>query len=170
MLAWLACLVFSAHAPEAVEQPWYSLFKDVEAGPGKLDIGFNVRTRYEYLDKFSILHYGTGADDDVLLLRTRLSADYHVTEQARTFIEFQDARYWLNRLDLPDFGRSSSYFDEFDLRQAYLEWKGVGESPFGLKFGRQIMLYGDRRVFAPAEWRNVGNYWWDAAKLRLLNQ
>ena len=33
------------------------------------------------------------------------------------------------------------------------------------QFGRQIMLYGDRRVFAPAEWGNVGNYWWDAAKL-----
>ena len=151
-------------APSPAAKPWYSPLKNLEVGPGKLDIGLNVRTRYEYLDNFSILHYGTGADDDVLLLRTRLSADYRFTEQAHTFIEFQDARYCLNRLTLADFGRSSSYFDEFELRQAYLEWKHIGESPLGVKLGRQILLYGDRRVFAPAEWGNVGNYWWDAAK------
>jgi hypothetical protein len=167
-LAWLAMSALqslTADSAPPLTKPWYSPLKDIEVGPGQLDIGFNVRTRYEYLDNFSILQYGTGADDDVLLLRTRLSADYRFTEQAHALVEFQDARYWLNRLDLSDFGQSSSYFDEFDLRQAYLEWEHIGESPFGLKVGRQIMFYGDRRVFAPAEWGNVGNYWWDAAKL-----
>jgi len=164
----LACLALSVKAAETVSppaQPWYSPLKNIEAGPGKLDIGLNVRSRYEYLDNFSILHYGTGADDDVLLLRTRLSFDYRFTEQAHTFVEFQDARYWLNDLSISDFGESCSYFDEFDLRQAYLEWKHMGESAFGVKVGRQILLYGDRRLFAPAEWGNVGNYWWDAGKL-----
>jgi hypothetical protein len=167
-LAWLAMAALHSPTVEAAEAPagsWYSPLKDIEVGPGQLDIGLNIRTRYEYLDNFSILEYGTGADDDVLLLRTRLIADYRLTEQAHTLVEFQDARYWLNRLELSDFGQSSSYFDEFDLRQAYLEWEHIGRSPFGLKVGRQIMLYGDRRVFAPAEWGNVGNYWWDAAKL-----
>jgi hypothetical protein len=162
LLAWLA---FSLQAAEPVKQPWDSPLKDIKAGPGKLDLGLSVRARYEYLDNFNILHYGTGADDDVLLLRTRLSADYRFTDQAHTFVEFQDARYWYSDLSLADFGRSSSYYDQFDLRQAYLEWQHIGESPFGVKLGRQIMLYGDRRVFAPAEWGNVGNFWWDAAKL-----
>lgn len=155
----------SQDTPPPSAKPWYSPLKNIEAGPGKLDIGLNVRTRYEYLDNFNILHYGTGADDDVLLFRTRLSADYRFTEQAHTFVEFQDARYWLSDLALSDFGQSSSYYDEFDLRQAYLEWQHIGESPIGAKLGRQILLYGDRRVFAPAEWGNVGNYWWDSAKL-----
>jgi hypothetical protein len=175
----LACLACSSRGIDAAPQadgssqsaatapakPRYSPLKDIAAGPGKLDVGLNVRARYEYLDNFSILHYGTGADDDVFLLRTRLSFDYRFTEQAHAFVELQDTRYWLSRLTLADFGRSSSYFDEFDLRQAYLEWKHIGESPFGVKLGRQILLYGDRRVFAPAEWGNVGNYWWDSAKL-----
>jgi hypothetical protein len=152
-------------APALAERSWYSPLKDIEVGLGKLDLGLNVRARYESLDNFNILHYGTVTDDKVLLLRTRLSADYRLTEQAHTFVEFQDARYWLSDLSLADFGRSSSYYDEFDLRQAYLEWRRIGESPFGVKLGRQILLYGDRRVFAPAEWGNVGNYWWDAAKL-----
>lgn len=130
-----------------------------------MDFSLNVRTRYEYLDNFSILHYGTGQDDDVLLLRTRLSADYRLPQQAHTFVEFQDARYWLSDLALSDFGQSSSYYDRFDLRQAYLEWQHIGQSPFALKLGRQIFLYGDRRVFSPAEWGNVGNYWWDSAKI-----
>jgi len=168
LLAGLAGLAISAQAAEATApstQPWYSPLKDIEAGPGKLDLGLNVRTRYEYLDNFNILHYGTGTDDDVLLLRTRLSADYKFTDQAHTFVEFQDARYWLSDLSLADFGRSSSHYAEFDLPQAHLEWRRIGESPFGVKLGRQILLYGDRRVFAPVEWGNVGNYWWDAAKL-----
>jgi len=151
--------------PPRAGRPWYSPLKDIEAGSGKLDVGLSVRTRYEFLDNFNIQHYGTGANDDVLLLRTRLSADYRLTEQAHGFVEFQDARYWLSDLTLSDFGQSSSYYDEFDLRQAYLELQHIGESPFGVKIGRQIMLYGDRRVFAPAEWGNVGNYWWDSAKL-----
>ncbi len=164
MLASLAGVALSLQAAEPPTQPWYSPVKDIEAGPGKLDLGLNVRTRYEYLDNFNILTYGTGTQDDVLLFRTRLSADYRLNEQVHTFVEFQDARYWLSDLKLSDFGQSSSYYDQFDLRQAYFEWRHIGESPFGVKLGRQIMLYGDRRVFAPAEWGNVGNYWWDAAK------
>ena len=153
----------SSNAP--VVKPWYFPLKNINAGPGNLDIGFNVRARYESLDNFNILHYGSGLDDDVLLLRIRLSMDYRFTENAHTFVEFQDARYWLNRLAPSDFGRSCSYYDRFDLRQAYFEWQRIGDSPFGVKLGRQILLYGDRRLFAPAEWGNVGNYWWDGAKL-----
>ena len=158
-LTCLACLGCVAQAAKPVDQPWYSPLKDIEAGPGKLDLGLNVRARYEYLDNFNILHYGTGTEDDVLLFRTRLSADYKFTEQAHTFVEFQDARYWLSDLALSDFGRSCTYFDEFDLRQAYLEWRHIGESPFGVKLGRQIMLYADRRCSRPpngATWATTG--------------
>ncbi|HAK95991.1 MAG TPA: hypothetical protein DCM87_13620 [Planctomycetes bacterium] len=143
---------------------WYAPLKNIEAGPGALDIGVDLRTRYEYLDEFTVLGYGTGAGDDVLLFRARLSFDYRLSDSAHALVEFQDARYWLNRLSRSDFGRTCTYYDEADLRQAYFEWKRIGASPLGVKLGRQIFLYGDRRLFAPAEWGNVGNYWWDAAK------
>lgn len=162
-LALLVRLGFALYAAEPIKQPWYSPLKDIETGPGHLDLGLNVRTRYEHLDNFNILHYGTGKEDDVLLLRTRLSADYRFAEQAHILVELQDARYWLSDLARADFGQSSPYCDAFDLRQAYFEWRRIGASPLGVKLGRQILLYGDRRVFAPAEWGNVGNYWWDAA-------
>ena len=129
LLVILACLAFSLqaaepsappsqNAPPLSAKPWHSPLKDIKAGPGRLDFGFNLRARYEYLDNFNILYYGTGAADDVLLLRTRLSADYGFTDQAHAFIEFQDARYWLSDLALSDLGRSSSYCAQFDLRLA----------------------------------------------------
>jgi hypothetical protein len=95
---------------------------------------------------FNILRYGTGTHDDVLLMRTRLNAGCHFTEKARAFVEFQGARYWLSSLTVSDFGRSTSYYDEFDLRQAHLEWLHIGNTPLGVKLGRQIMLYGARRL------------------------
>lgn len=164
--------LFAASAGEAEEPPpeeekaWWDVLKGIELGPGKLDLGLAFRARYEYLDGFTIRGYGPARGDDVLLLRTRLSADYRFDEDDRVFVEFQDARYYLSGLTLGDFGRTSSYFDQFDLRQAYVEAKGVCGSAFDVKAGRQILLYADRRLFAPAEWGNVGNYWWDGVKVR----
>ena len=50
-------------------------------------------------------------------------------------------------------------------RQAYLEWLHIGGSPFGIKIGRQAIIYADNRVWGPGEWGNVGRYTWDAVKL-----
>ena len=154
------CLLLNGLAGAA---PWYDPLKNIGIGPGKLDIGFYLRTRYEKVDGFNILHYGT-SDPNLLLLRTRLSLDYRLEESAHAFVEFQDARYWLSRLALSDFSGSCSFLDDLDLRQAYFEWQRIGDSPLGVKLGRQIITYADRRLFAPAEWGNVGNYWWDATK------
>lgn len=161
----LALLLFATGvlAQETTAPPWFAPLKNIEIGPGKLDVGFYLRARYEWLDNFNIQHYGVPADD-VLLYRSRLSLDYRLESQAHAFIEFQDARYWFNRLDLSDFDVPCSYRDDLDLRQAYVEWQHIAESPFGFKLGRQIFQYADRRLFAPADWGNVGNYWWDAAK------
>jgi len=153
-------------AEEPPPHAWYAPLKDIALGPGKVDVQFSERVRYEYLHNFSILRYGE-EDDDVLLLRTRLGLDYRLDDRTHVFVEAQDARYTLNRLDVADFPGSCSYLDQADLRQAFVEIRRIGDSPLGLKAGRQILLYGDRRVFAPAEWGNVGNYWWDAVKLSL---
>ncbi len=155
----------SQDAVKAPAKDWYSLLKDIPAGPGKLDIGFDLRTRYEYTDNFDVRRYGTETSDNLLLLRTRLNLDYKFTDQAHVFVEFQDARYWLSDLNRSLWTENCPFYDEFDLRQAFLEWKHIGDSPFGFKAGRQSISYADRLVFGPGEWGNVGRYWWDAARL-----
>jgi len=134
-------------------------------GPGSLDIGVNIRTRYEYLDNFDVRGYGAELEDHLLLLRTRLSLDYHFGKPAHVYVEMQDARYWLSDLDRDTFPASNPFHDENELRQAYFEWEKIAGSPAGFKAGRQSITYGDRRIFGPGEWGNVGRYWWDAAKL-----
>ncbi|MCD6304546.1 MAG: alginate export family protein, partial [Planctomycetes bacterium] len=80
------------------------------------------------------------------------------------YVQFQDARGWLSELPRKDFSPTCPYFDQFDLRQAYVEWHEIGGSPLGFKIGRQAICYGDHRVFGPGNWGNTGRYWWDAAK------
>jgi hypothetical protein len=154
-----------APAPLASATNWYAPLKNIPAGPGKLDIGFNLRTRYEYRDNFDVRGYGTETDDHLLLLRTRLMFDYTFTDKAHAYLELQDARYWLSDLDRSLWPQNCPFYDAIELRQAYLEWKRIGGSPLGFKAGRQSISYADRHVFGPGEWGNVGRYWWDAAKL-----
>lgn len=144
---------------------WYDQTRGLTLGPGSLDIGLNLRTRYEYLDNFDVRGYGAGLEDHLLLVRTRLSLDYHFGKPAHVYVEMQDARYWLSDLDRATFTGSNPFHDENELRQAYFEWQKIAGSPAGFKAGRQTITYGDRRVFGPGEWGNVGRYWWDAAKL-----
>lgn len=160
-------------APSSSQKPtlstatpdWYSPLKNISLGPGKLDIGFDLRTRYEFSENFDVRRYGTGKSDDLLLLRTRLSLDYKFNDQAHVFVEVQDARYWLSDLDRDLWPLNCPFYDALDLRQAFAEWKKIGDTPFGFKAGRQSISYADNRVFGPGEWGNVGRYWWDAAKV-----
>jgi len=166
VLVGFAWFVSAAAAPPSAS-PAHPPWKDIAVGGGRIDVGLNLRARYESLENFTIRSYDAGRSDDVVLLRARLSGDLRGAAGTRGFVELQDARYSRSRLALADFGQSSSYYDAFDLWQAYFEWKTAGAEGFGVKLGRQILLYGDRRVFAPAEWGNVGNYWWDGVKFSL---
>jgi len=160
-----------AAAKAARAQPpaerWEAPFKNIPLGPGKLDVGFDLRLRYELSDNFDVRRYGTEATDNLLLLRTRLSLDYKLPEHAHVFVEFQDARYELSDLERGLWPVNCPFYDELELRQAYAEWLNIGGSPLGFKAGRQVITYADKRVFGPGEWGNVGRYWWDAAKVCL---
>lgn len=146
------------------DDPFRSL-KNQKLGPGWLDIGGSVRLRWEYLDNFDVRRYGTRSDDDVLLARERLWADYHFSEEAHAFLMLQDSRFWCSDLSVSDFPGACPYYDSLDLREAFLEWEHISGSPWGFKAGRQSVCYGDNRVFGPGEWGNVGRYVWDAAKI-----
>jgi hypothetical protein len=139
----------------------------IRLGPGELDLGGVLRYRYEYQNNFSVQKYGTDQTDDVLLTRVRINVGYRLPQKARVFVQFQDARFFLSKLTRDDFGPSCPYWNELDLRQAFMEWREIGETPLGFKIGRQTISYGDYRIFGPGDWGNVGRYTWDAGKVLL---
>lgn len=150
---------------EAGSSRWNDFLKNIPVGPGKLSIGGDIRTRWEYLDNYTIRGHGTGRDDDVLLLRKRVHFDYRIDKNIRAFLQFQDARFWLNELSVADFPGPCGYQNPVDVLQAFLEWKHIGGTPWGFKIGRQKIGYADKRIYGPGDWGNVGRWLWDAAKI-----
>ena len=139
--------------------------RGITVGPGALDLGGSIRFRYEAMDNHNIKGYGTGKTDDILLSRLRMHLRYTFPEGPILFLQGQDSRFWLSDLKKDDFGPRCPYLNQFDLRQAYLQWKKIGDSPFGFEMGRQAISYGDNRIFGPGDWGNAGRYTWDAGKL-----
>ena len=160
----------SVGKPSTEPHDWFKPLKDIPAGPGLLSVDMNVRTRYEWQDNFNIKGYGTDTRDDLLMMRTQLGLDYRLVcpsgaTAPHFYVQAQDSRYWLSELARDGFPTNCPHFDQFDLRQAYAEWRRIAGSPVGFKVGRQSIFYRDKRVFGPGDWGNVGGYWWDAAKL-----
>jgi len=152
---------------------WSDALKGIPLGPLQLDIGGSVRLRYERRNDFSQQRYADRRTDDLhsdgfLLQRTRLELAVRFAEEARLFVQLQDARAHgsdFTEDDFPAVIHSCPFWNPLDLRQAYLEMLHIGGTPFGLKVGRQAIFYGDNRIWGPGEWGNVGRYTWDAVKL-----
>ena len=147
------------------DEAWYAPLKDMKLGPGSLSIDASLRMRYEYTDNGDVLTYNAGVDDDVWLLRSRVGLDYKFTKDAHAYVQFQDARHYGYYLDRDQFPLSCPFYDQADVKQAFVEVKHIGGSPLGFKIGRQAISYADNRAFGPGDWGNVGRYWWDAAKV-----
>jgi len=149
---------------------WSDSFKNIPIGPYKLDIGGSVRLRFEHSDDFNIQRYAdqrrkTLSRDDFLLHRSRIDFDLRFSDQAHFYTQFQDARVYDSDFAKKDFSLGCPYWNSFGLRQAYLEWRHINDTPFGVNLGRQSIFYGDNRIWGPGEWGNVGRYTWDAVKL-----
>ncbi len=142
-----------------------SRLKNVPLGNAFLDIGGNLRFRYEYQNNYNIKNY-VDFEDKYLLERVRLNITLKTQKGLKTFIQFQDSHCIDCALTLDDFKGKCPYVNDFDLRQAYLEWHKINKSPFGFKIGRQQIAYRDKRVFGPGAWGNVGRYTWDVFMLK----
>jgi len=138
--------------------------KDIQLGPGTLDLGLSLRGRYEFLGDFNIKRHERAENDEVLLERVRLDFDYRIGEDFRAFVQIQDAHFWLSDFHVRDFEPSCPYQNPADLRQAFIEWHHIGGTPVGAEIGRQVLRYGDDRVLGPGDWGNAGRYTWDAIK------
>lgn len=140
--------------------------KGIEAGPFTIDLGGQVRFRFEYDNESNVKSYEPGTSDTFLLERVMLDADVRWGEHGRVFVQLRDAHVLGSRLGTEDFPRSNPFEDHVDIRQAFVEWLEIRGSPFGIRAGRQQISYGDQRLFGPGLWGNTGRYAWDAAMLK----
>ena len=136
----------------------------------------DIRYRWEYEHNFNQKFYGKNppkgsSDDSFLLQRIRLTLDYNPNNNLHISAGLQDSRaynvalpddaFYNSRLDL-EHNPNKDVWEPFD---TYLELKNLFGQKLSLKGGRQIIAYGDKRVFGPGEWGNSGKYIWDAVKL-----
>ncbi len=143
----------------------YTELKNVKLGNAYLNIGGNLRLRYEYQNNYNIKEY-TNFNDNYLLERFRLNTYLKTQRGLKIFVQLQDSHCIDCALGIDDFKGQCPYVNRLDIRQAYLEWHRINNSPFGFKIGRQEISYRDKRVFGPGAWGNVGRYTWDALMLK----
>jgi hypothetical protein len=97
-----------------------------------------------------------GAEDNAYYLnRIRLNARLRLRPWWKTVVQLQDSRVFdYDKRPLP-----ATMNNPVDLRQAYFEFGGVEEGPWGVRFGRQPLIFGDSRLVSTSNWGNVGpNY------------
>jgi hypothetical protein len=154
-------------ADETSHDRYWANFKDMRVGPLVFGFGGQVRLRYEYYEGSTLKGYDPGSSDELLLERVRLELATRLGEKPLLFLQLQDAHAFLTKFEDSDFPKSNPIENTLDVRQLYLEWLRIGESPFGFRLGRQQISYGDQRVFGPGNWGNTGRFAWDAAMLKI---
>jgi hypothetical protein len=140
----------------------------------KLKFWSNIRFRYEMQDNHNAQYYGSdpakGKEDDTFLLgRFRFGFHYNLNEIIHLSVGIQHSEVWDLALKEDDFYKSifghpnNPYEDSWEPFDTYIEIKNL--LPFSIKAGRQLIYYGNMRVYGPGQWGNTGRWIWDAVKL-----
>ena len=140
----------------------------VMAADDLLRFNADIRYRWEYENNFNQKFYGKnppeGDSNDVFLLqRIRLTFDYNPNENVHISTGVQDASAYDVALNDDAFYNSNLGLehnpnkDAWEPFDTYLELKNLFDQKLSLKIGRQIIAYGDKRVFGPGKWGNKGN-------------
>jgi hypothetical protein len=117
-----------------------------------------LRLRAERKSSLNYLNATSGKSvNDLVYSRTRLNFKKKIGENIQLFFQLQDARR---------FGEAepNAALNNIDLLQAYAEISRIVDTNFGLKLGRQKLLFGDQRLVSPLEWSNVSRSW-DACQI-----
>jgi len=124
----------------------------------KLSISLELRYRFEYHNDFDFNSH-VDDKDGFQLLRTRLNIDVTPVPPLRLFVQLQDSRIWDS-----EFTNNAPYEDALDLRQGFMEIRGLPVKEISLRVGRQELSYGDQRLIGGFNWSNVAQSF-DAAKM-----
>jgi len=131
---------------------------------GTLTFSLQERIRGEWRENnYDFDNSATALTDDAWLLeRTRIGVEWKAKPWLRFFVEGQDTReFFADRPNvLGQFGAEGD--DAFDLRQGFIE---VGDPKhLSLQVGRQVLVYGDKRLISSGEWGNASRTF-DALRL-----
>ena len=133
----------------------------------KAGVNLDVRYRWEFQNNFNKKYYGKNppqgsSDDGFLLQRIRLTSDLNLEENIHLSLGIQDSRAY--GVALPDkvfykpglsleHNPYKDYWEPFDI---YVEIKNLLSRNLSIKAGRQIIGYGDNRIFGRSQWGNTG--------------
>ena len=150
--------------------------KSPQKNEPKLTFGLNIRLRYEFQNNFNQKFYGDDpgagkANDGFMLGRFRVGFDYYPTDKIHIALWGQHSDAW--DMEIRDSAFYKGNFrtehnpnkDTWDLYTTYIKFKEMFDLPLTLKAGRQLIIYGDKRVFGPGAWSNACGWLWDAVKL-----
>jgi hypothetical protein len=124
-----------------------------EDGSIWMSFGGQVRERFEIWRNFNFGQPPTAEDDDEFLLsRFFLHADFHAGEHFRAFVMGKSALVTDRELIG---GRRTVDQDEADLQDAFVDlMTTVGDTKLLLRSGRQEMAFGKQRLISPLDWAN----------------
>ena len=137
--------------PSCKRCDWGDRLKALEVGPcAWLDVGGQVRLRYEHFENFGWSD-ADAADDGWLLTRLRLHANLELGRNLRFFAEGIYADQEKRVL-----GPRPIDENHLDLQNLFVEVRGdLGGTKAGLRVGRQELLYGKQRLIGPLDWGNT---------------
>lgn len=122
-----------------------------ESGDAYVTFGGEVRERLDHFDSplFGLRHRNS---EDDLLHRLLLSADVHLGQQLRAFLQFGD-HLEAGKGNL----RSPTDLDRLDVQQAFFDYRSVAGSKDGmtLRVGRQEISLGSQRLVSQRESPNI---------------
>lgn len=150
----------SAAPPAAAKLPTLS-GKINQKLPEWMEVGGEYRFRFEGLTNTG---GAEAADDAYVLSRLRVDLAVKLGDHWRVFLQGQDSQAGGFDAD-PD---PPVHQNDFDLRQAYVEYRQSDKGGWGLKLGRQELNYGDQRLVGGLNWTNTARTF-DAAKLTYAN-
>jgi hypothetical protein len=137
------------------------------AGEGRLVVDLEERLRPEVRNNNRDFNDRSNdfSDDSWLLSRFRLGVALKPTRWLKLYAQGQDVHEWdTDRAKIPGVGGADGN-DEFDLRQASVEFADYLHFPLGLQVGRQVLDYGDLRILADPKFSQFGRTF-DAVRLR----
>ncbi len=143
---------------------------------GPVRIQGEIRYRWEYQHHFNIKYYGKHplkgkSNDGFLLQRARFMLGYKLNDHVYLSAGIQDSRAYDVAIPNKDFYKPrlglkhNPYKDYIEPYNTYIQVRDIPIKGLSLKMGRQIVAFGDHRVFGPGQWGNTGRYAWDAVRL-----
>ena len=136
LVATLAALILSG-AP-AGAQPAEGVHFSL--GSVAVELGGQVRLRFEDDNAFDVRGYRPAIDDRFLLSRVMLDAAVRLSPRHRVFLELRDAHEAGSYLDEQDFPRNNPFSDTLDIRQLFYEGLDLAGTGIGVRLGRQQNL------------------------------